>query len=101
MQNKAVLEKHHWRAGLAVLHQSGLFNNLSDSERAKIENEMESLILATDMTRQQDFLSKLKARVQEGSLDMSVYADRHFILQVRTLYNQQLNAEIFVWGMSG
>lgn len=43
---------------------------------------MKSLILATDMTRQQAFFDTLKTRVIDNSLDMTVYDDRHFILQV-------------------
>ena len=68
---------------VAVLHQTGLFDHLSQSVRTKIEIEMKSLILATDMTRQQTFFDLLKSRVIEKSLDMGVYDDRHFILQVR------------------
>lgn len=81
-QNEAVLEKHHWRAGVAALHQTRLLEHLPEALRCKIENEMRSLILATDMTRQQEFFSTLRERIASQSLDMSTYADRHFILQV-------------------
>jgi len=82
LQNKAVLENHHWRAALGALHQSGLFDHLPRVVTKKIELEMRSLILATDMTRQQEFFTTLKSRVQNNDLNMKVYDDRHFILQV-------------------
>lgn len=84
-ENKAVLEKHHWKTAVEIIHKIGLFDHLSESVRTKVEEEMRSLILATDMTRQQEFFTILRDRITEGTLDMSEYNDRHFILQVSIL----------------
>ncbi|XP_067929657.1 high affinity 3',5'-cyclic-AMP phosphodiesterase 7A-like [Watersipora subatra] len=81
-ENESVLEKHHWRMAMAVLHQTGLFNHLPSAVRSQIEVEMKSLILATDMSRQQSFFDQLKTRMVDGTLDMGSYDDRHFILQI-------------------
>lgn len=82
LQKTSVLEKHHWKSAVGALRQTKLIEHLSEFEKNQIETEMRSLILATDMTRQHDFLSQLKSRVADDSLDMSSYADRHLIMQV-------------------
>jgi len=81
-QKTSVLEKHHWKSAVGALRQTKLIEHLSEFEKNQIETEMRSLILATDMTRQHDFLSQLKSRVADDSLDMSSYADRHLIMQI-------------------
>ena len=84
-----MLEKHHWQSAIGALRHTKLIDHLSEFEKSQIETEMRSLILATDMTRQHDFLTTLKSRVADDSLDMSSYADRHLILQVSNLHGQQ------------
>lgn len=71
---------------IKALNQTGLFDHLPESMKATIEQEMKSLILATDMTRQQEFFSILRDRVNTNTLDMAKYSDRHFILQVSFQY---------------
>lgn len=81
-ENKAVLEKHHSAAAIAALRQTKLFDHLPVSVSSQMEEEIRSLILATDMSRQQEFFNTLRQRVNENTLDMAKYCDRHFILQI-------------------
>ncbi|XP_076367981.1 high affinity 3',5'-cyclic-AMP phosphodiesterase 7A-like [Tachypleus tridentatus] len=81
-KNFSVLETHHWRMAVSCLRESRLFDHLEKEVCVKIESWMQSMILATDISRQQDFLEKLKKFTDEGSLDMSKQEKRHFVLQV-------------------
>ncbi|CAF4744349.1 unnamed protein product [Pieris macdunnoughi] len=56
-QNTSVLENHHWRSAISCLIESGL---LDRDVRVKLERQISSLILATDITRQQEYLSQFK-----------------------------------------
>lgn len=58
-QNTSVLENHHWRSAVSCLIESGLLDQMQES-RAQLENQISSLILATDITRQQEYLSQFK-----------------------------------------
>lgn len=77
----SVLENHHWRSAVGCLLESGVAEQLTPWRDA-LENQIRSLILATDITRQQEFLSKLKKGLDTDALDMSREEDRHFILQI-------------------
>ncbi|XP_044732480.1 calcium/calmodulin-dependent 3',5'-cyclic nucleotide phosphodiesterase 1C-like isoform X3 [Chrysoperla carnea] len=79
--NMSVLENHHWRSAVGCLLESGVAEQLTPWRDA-LENQIRSLILATDITRQQEFLSKLKKGLDTDALDMSREEDRHFILQI-------------------
>lgn len=68
---------------METLQSAQLLDHLSLQQRFKIESEMKSFILATDMTKQQDFLQCLTKRSMENSLDMRSSEDRHFMLQVQ------------------
>lgn len=81
-KNNAVLENHHWRSAMGILRHSGIFSHFTNSLWKMVEQQMKSLILATDMTRQQEFFSRLKKHVEDVNVDLTKYEDRHFILQI-------------------
>ncbi|XP_052129533.1 uncharacterized protein LOC113204894 isoform X3 [Frankliniella occidentalis] len=80
-ENTSVLENHHWRSAVGCLLESNLADQLKDC-RKEMEEQIASLILATDITRQQEFLTKFKKYLDTKSLDMTKHEDRHFILQI-------------------
>lgn len=81
-KNFSVLENHHWRSAVSCLRQSGIFDHLASSAWDEIEDQIRSLILATDITRQQEFLSRFKRYLENNVLDMADKEYRHFILQI-------------------
>ncbi|XP_075230005.1 uncharacterized protein LOC142329369 isoform X2 [Lycorma delicatula] len=81
-ENTSVLENHHWRSAIGCLLESNVAQQLDDSIRPELERQISSLILATDITRQQEFLTKFKRYLDQDELDMSRADDRHFILQI-------------------
>ncbi|XP_076634062.1 uncharacterized protein LOC143348100 isoform X2 [Colletes latitarsis] len=81
-QNKSVLENHHWRSAIGCLLESGVSDQLSASVRPELQQHISSLILATDITRQQEFLDRFKEYLDENRLEMKRADDRHFILQI-------------------
>ncbi|XP_014247761.1 high affinity cAMP-specific 3',5'-cyclic phosphodiesterase 7A-like isoform X2 [Cimex lectularius] len=80
-ENTSVLENHHWRSAIGCLLESHLAEQVV-SVRPELEKQIASLILATDITRQQEFLTKFRNFLDEESLDMKKSEDRHFILQI-------------------
>lgn len=50
--------------------------------RQDIEQQLGSLILATDINRQNEFLTRLKAHLHNKDLRLEEAQDRHFMLQV-------------------
>lgn len=60
MQNSSVLENHHWRSAMGCLNESGVSSVLGSELVAVVEEQIKSLVLATDITRQQEFLTRLK-----------------------------------------
>ncbi|XP_076665055.1 uncharacterized protein LOC143367298 isoform X3 [Andrena cerasifolii] len=81
-QNTSVLENHHWRSAIGCLLESGVSNQLPASVRPELQRHISSLILATDITRQQEFLVRFKHYLDENKLEMKRAEDRHFILQI-------------------
>ncbi|XP_017881147.1 uncharacterized protein LOC108625558 [Ceratina calcarata] len=81
-QNTSVLENHHWRSAVGCLLESGVSDQLPASLRPELQRHISSLILATDITRQQEFLFRFRHYLDESSLDMRRGEDRHFILQI-------------------
>lgn len=65
LQNTSVLENHHWRSAIGCLLESHLVDSLS-SVRGELEQQISSLILATDITRQQEFLNKFKVSLHHS-----------------------------------
>ncbi|XP_031835146.2 uncharacterized protein LOC116428110 isoform X3 [Nomia melanderi] len=81
-QNTSVLENHHWRSAIGCLLESGVSDQLPDNVRPELQRHISSLILATDITRQQEFLDRFKHYLDENLLEMRRPEDRHFILQI-------------------
>lgn len=81
-KNFSVLENHHWRTAISCLKESGIFDHIDRESWDEIEWYIRSLILATDITRQQEFLSRFKRYLDTGILDMAEKEYRHFILQI-------------------
>nr|XP_034190050.1 uncharacterized protein LOC117608685 isoform X2 [Osmia lignaria] len=81
-QNTSVLENHHWRSAIGCLLESGVSDQLPANVRPELQRHISSLILATDITRQQEFLVRFKHYLDENLLEMKRPDDRHFILQI-------------------
>ncbi|GLG93651.1 cAMP-specific 3',5'-cyclic phosphodiesterase [Gryllus bimaculatus] len=80
-ENTSVLENHHWRSAIGCLLESRVAEQLGPS-KCELEHQISSLILATDITRQQEFLTRFKRYLDQSLLDMHRVNDRHFILQI-------------------
>ncbi|XP_020286140.1 uncharacterized protein LOC109855871 isoform X2 [Pseudomyrmex gracilis] len=81
-QNTSVLENHHWRSAIGCLLESGVSAQLPAHVRPELQRHISSLILATDITRQQEFLTRFRDYLSNDSLKMTCAEDRHFILQI-------------------
>nr|XP_006823275.1 PREDICTED: cGMP-specific 3',5'-cyclic phosphodiesterase-like [Saccoglossus kowalevskii] len=81
-KNSSVLENHHWRSCVAVLHETGVFDHFTPRQRAELEWHIKSLILATDITRQQEFLTRFQKHLDTRDLNLREAENRHFILQI-------------------
>uniref|UniRef100_G3PAL0 Phosphodiesterase 7B n=1 Tax=Gasterosteus aculeatus TaxID=69293 RepID=G3PAL0_GASAC len=81
-QNTSVLESHHWRSTVGMLRESGLLSHLPADTSQNIEQQLGSLILATDISRQNEFLSTFREHLESRDLDLQLASHRHFILQV-------------------
>ncbi|XP_059620255.1 uncharacterized protein LOC132264168 [Phlebotomus argentipes] len=80
-ENTSVLENHHWRSAVGCLLESGVAEQIQHI-RPELERQISSLILATDITRQQEFLTKFRNFLNTSTLDMRQPDHRHFILQI-------------------
>ncbi|XP_038216182.1 cAMP-specific 3',5'-cyclic phosphodiesterase 4A-like isoform X2 [Zerene cesonia] len=78
-QNTSVLENHHWRSAVSCLIESGL---LERELRVRLERQVSSMILATDITRQQEYLSQFKTYIDTNTLDLKKSEHRHLVLQI-------------------
>ncbi|XP_026796701.2 high affinity cAMP-specific 3',5'-cyclic phosphodiesterase 7A isoform X3 [Pangasianodon hypophthalmus] len=81
-QNSSVLENHHWKFAVSLLRESGLLSHLSSADRQSLEERLGSLILATDISRQNEYLSEFRAHLDRADLRLNNSQDRHFILQM-------------------
>lgn len=80
-ENTSVLENHHWRSAIGCLLESGVAEQITDI-RPELEKQISSLILATDITRQQEFIGTFKDFLNNNTLNMRKADHRHFILQI-------------------
>ncbi|XP_055376743.1 uncharacterized protein LOC129608962 [Condylostylus longicornis] len=80
-ENTSVLENHHWRSAVGCLLESGVAEQIQDI-RPIVEKQIASLILATDITRQTEFLETFRKYLDTNTLDMTIAENRHFILQI-------------------
>lgn len=82
-KNTSVLENHHWRSSIAVLQESGVFSHFEKELWEQVEWQLRSLILATDITRQQEFLSRFKKYLDDRNFNFANnFEERHFMLQI-------------------
>ncbi|XP_066576538.1 high affinity 3',5'-cyclic-AMP phosphodiesterase 7A isoform X2 [Amia ocellicauda] len=81
-KNTSVLENHHWRSAVGLLRESGLFAHLPTEDRLKMESQLGSLILSTDISRQNDYLSQFRTHLEKEDLCLENACHRHFILQM-------------------
>ncbi|XP_074641590.1 high affinity 3',5'-cyclic-AMP phosphodiesterase 7A-like isoform X4 [Tubulanus polymorphus] len=82
-QNTSVLENHHWRTALGIIKESCVFDHFTSKQWEKLECQLRSLILATDITRQQEFLSQFKRHLDNQDFDLKARDDhRHFVMQI-------------------
>ncbi|XP_014673302.1 PREDICTED: high affinity cAMP-specific 3',5'-cyclic phosphodiesterase 7A-like [Priapulus caudatus] len=82
-KNSSVLENHHWRKCISILHECCLLDHLGRDDWEELRYLIRILILATDITRQQEFLTRFKKHTDRGDLhDLRVSEQRHFILQI-------------------
>ncbi|XP_032399116.1 cAMP-specific 3',5'-cyclic phosphodiesterase 7B isoform X2 [Etheostoma spectabile] len=80
-QNTSVLESHHWRSTVGMLRESRLLSHLP-ADMQDMEQQLGSLILATDISRQNEFLSTFREHLDNQDLDLQLASHRHFILQI-------------------
>ncbi|XP_055624861.1 uncharacterized protein LOC129767730 [Toxorhynchites rutilus septentrionalis] len=80
-ENTSVLENHHWRSAVGCLLESGVAEQIQGI-RPELEKQISSLILATDITRQQEFIAKFREFLTRDTLDMRDKEHRHFVLQI-------------------
>ncbi|XP_015239867.1 high affinity cAMP-specific 3',5'-cyclic phosphodiesterase 7A isoform X2 [Cyprinodon tularosa] len=81
-RNTSVLENHHWKSAVGLLRETGLFSHLPAEDSMNMERELGSLILATDISRQNDYLSRFRTHLDQESLCLSNASHRHFALQM-------------------
>lgn len=88
--NKSVLENHHWRFALAIFKESQLFDHLSGDIYEEMKQQLRQLILATDIARQNEYLSRFRERLsqkprqqqQVSPFSMQNSQDRALVLQM-------------------
>jgi len=78
----SVLENHHWRAAISCFMESGLSSCLSESQFSEFKDLVRALILATDISRQHEFLTQFQHFLDTGEINMDHLHYRHFILQI-------------------
>ncbi|MBN3272380.1 PDE7A phosphodiesterase, partial [Polyodon spathula] len=81
-KNTSVLENHHWRSAVGLLRESGLFAHLPLEDRLGMERQLGSLILATDISRQNEYLLQFRTHLDREDLRLDDAGHRHFILQM-------------------
>ncbi|KAL3040499.1 hypothetical protein OYC64_011504 [Pagothenia borchgrevinki] len=81
-RNNSVLENHHWKSAVGLLRETGLFSHLPAEDSLNMERELGSLILATDISRQNDYLCRFRRHLDQDNLCVSNASHRHFLLQM-------------------
>nr|XP_027788600.1 high affinity cAMP-specific 3',5'-cyclic phosphodiesterase 7A isoform X2 [Marmota flaviventris] len=81
-KNTSVLENHHWRSAVGLLRESGLFSHLPLERRQQMETQIGALILATDISRQNEYLSLFRSHLDRGDLCLEDARHRHLVLQM-------------------
>ncbi|XP_044931669.1 high affinity cAMP-specific 3',5'-cyclic phosphodiesterase 7A isoform X4 [Mustela lutreola] len=81
-KNTSVLENHHWRSAVGLLRESGLFSHMPSESRQQMETQIGALILATDISRQNEYLSLFRSHLDRGDLQLEDARHRHLVLQM-------------------
>ncbi|XP_013162426.1 PREDICTED: calcium/calmodulin-dependent 3',5'-cyclic nucleotide phosphodiesterase 1C-like isoform X2 [Papilio xuthus] len=79
--NKSVLENHHWRCATSCLIESGVMESLSHIW-SSLQDQISALILATDITRQQEYLNVFKGHIDNNTLDLRKREHRFLVMQI-------------------
>ena len=80
---------------MSALHKSvKIATQVIDITRQDIEQQLGSLILATDINRQNEFLTRLKAHLHNKDLRLEDVHDRHFMLQVNNNNNKKTSLSL-------
>lgn len=98
-QNTSVLESHHWRSTVGMLRESGLMSHLPADVTQDMEQQLGSLILATDISRQNEFLTTFREHLDNQDLNLEHAEHRHFMLQI-ALKCADICNPCRVWGLS-
>ncbi|ELK27763.1 High affinity cAMP-specific 3',5'-cyclic phosphodiesterase 7A [Myotis davidii] len=91
-KNTSVLENHHWRSAVGLLRESGLFSHMPLESRKQMETQIGALILATDISRQNEYLSLFRSHLDRGDIEkkyqlgVSPFCDR----QTESIANIQI-----------
>lgn len=80
--NNSVLENHHWRFALSILRESNLLDHLSEDIFDDMKKQLENLILATDIARQNEYLTSFRNLTSSDQFDMQNTEDRALVLQM-------------------
>ena len=64
------------------MHETGLASALNATDLHECQQIIQSMVLATDISRQADFLCRLGHFLDNGMVDMSLAIYRHFMLQI-------------------
>uniref|UniRef100_T1KXI2 PDEase domain-containing protein n=1 Tax=Tetranychus urticae TaxID=32264 RepID=T1KXI2_TETUR len=80
--NLSVLESHHWRFAMSCLKESGIFSHFDDNQWSMVQFLLRSLILATDVTQQGNYLRRFRDALQKGTIKMTSPDDRLFVMQI-------------------
>ncbi|CAL1596948.1 unnamed protein product [Knipowitschia caucasica] len=81
-RNTSVLENHHWKSAVGLLRETGLFSHMPPEDSRSIERDLGSLILATDISQQNEYLCRFRLQLDQQILCLSSSGHRHFILQM-------------------
>ncbi|KAK7879048.1 hypothetical protein WMY93_030801 [Mugilogobius chulae] len=81
-RNTSVLENHHWKSAVGLLRETGLFSHMPPEDSQNMERDLGSLILATDISQQNEYLSRFRLHLDQQNLCLSNSSHRHFILQM-------------------
>lgn len=81
--NLSVLESHHWRFALSCFHESHIFDHFNSDQWRQIEFLLRHLIMATDISRQGEYIQQFREHVKpESKFTMENDEHKYFILQV-------------------
>ncbi|XP_027200230.2 uncharacterized protein LOC113794315 [Dermatophagoides pteronyssinus] len=88
--NLSVLESHHWRFALSCFYESHIFDHFNEKQWKEIKYLLKNLILATDISRQSEFIQQFENYLKLGNnqqqeqqqFSMEKKEHKYFILQI-------------------